>query len=684
LGNLGIAYRPMGQYAKAIEYYEQALAIARDISDRQGEGNQLGNLGIAYFSMGQYATAIEYYEQALAIARNIGDRQGEGNSLGNLGIAYRNLGQYATAIEYYGQALAIARDIGDRQGEGIHLGNLGIAYRLMGQYATAIEYYEQAIAVVETLRAELGVGEFKSSFAAENMSPYQGMIIALIKLSRFEEAFHYAQRAKARTFLDQVGNARIDPRATDNPELVEQEQTLLAEIRALEAVLSGRSSFESLDVTRGGGPPPLSDEQQAEVQARLNQAYREYERTLAQIKLSNPEYASLRAVQASTLITVQQTLPPDVTLVEYYVVSDTQTLAFVVTQDSFHTEAISVTRDSLSLATSQFFTETQTTLSTVPASLQALYDALIAPIEPYLTSERILIAPHDLLHYVPFAALHDGEHYLIEQHALVQLPSASILPFILEKARREGSGGPPLILGDPDGSLPFGRREAQAVAELYDTTAHLGQAALEQLVWEQGPDAAILHLATHGAYNEQSPLFSRILLAAGAGEQYDGVLEVHEVYNLDLSNTTLVVLSACETRLGERSAGDEIVGLNRAFIYAGTPSVLASLWSVEDEATMELMVAFYDYVENQGYSKGEALRQAQLDLLQNPNTAHPYYWAGFVLTGDAGDPGPGTTETPTPSGEDDSGGGLCPGAALPLTLAAIVGTLVITRRNRVG
>ncbi len=475
------------------------------------------------------------------------------------------------------------------------------------------------------------------------------MIIALVKLSRFEEALHYAQRAKARTFLDQVGNARIDPRATNNPELVEQEQTLLTDIRALEAVLSRLNSFDTLNDTSGGEPPPLSDEQKAEVQVHLNEAYREYDHLLFRIKLNNPEYASLRAVQASTLITVQQTLLPDVTLVEYYVVSDTQTLAFVVTQDSFHTEVISVTRDSLSLAINQFFTETQTALSGIPTSLQSLYDALIAPIEPYLTNQQLLIAPHDVLHYIPFAALHDGERYLIEQHALVQLPSASILPFILEKARRESSGGSPLILGDPDGSLHFGRQETQAVAELYDTTAHLGQAALEQLVWEQGPDASILHLAAHGTYNEYAPLFSRILLAADTEEEYDGVLEVHEVYKLDLSNTDLVVLSACETRLGERSAGDEIVGLNRAFIYAGTPSVIASLWSVEDESTMELMVAFYDYVENKGYSKGEALRQAQLDLLQNPDTAHPYYWAGFVLTGDAGEPAPGTTEIPTPT-----------------------------------
>lgn len=127
-----------------------------------------------------------------------------------------------------------------------------------------------------------------------------------------------------------------------------------------------------------------------------------------------------------------------------------------------------------------------------------------------------------------------------------------------------------------------------------------------------------------------------MLLAPDAEEKHDGYLEVHEVYNLDLHSADLVVLSACQTNLGERSAGDEIIGLNRTFIYAGTPSVLATLWSVEDAATKDLMVAFYSYL-NEGYAKGEALRQAQMDVLRNPETAHPYYWAGFVLTGDVGE-----------------------------------------------
>jgi tetratricopeptide (TPR) repeat protein len=147
LGNLGIAYDSLGDYPKAIKYHEQALLISIEIGHRQGEGNRLGNLGNAYASLGDYHKAIEYYEQALLISIEIGHRQGEGNRLGNLGSAYASLGDYHKAIDYYEQALLISIEIGDRQGEGNRLGNLGTAYLSLGDYHKAIEYYEQALLI---------------------------------------------------------------------------------------------------------------------------------------------------------------------------------------------------------------------------------------------------------------------------------------------------------------------------------------------------------------------------------------------------------------------------------------------------------------------------------------------------------------------------------------------------------
>ena len=175
--------------------------------------------------------------------------------------------------------------------------------------------------------------------------------------------------------------------------------------------------------------------------------------------------------------------------------------------------------------------------------------------------------------------------------------------------------------------------EAASIAQLYGTQPLLGSAATKTALRAQAPSAPMLHLATHAELNERSPLFSRLLLAPDG--QDDGSLTVQDVFELNLASADLVVLSACETQLGAQSRGDDLVGLTRAFIYAGTPSFIASLWSVDDQATAVLMTAFYRHLRG-GASKAEALQRAQAETrAQYP---HPYYWAAFVLTGDPGTP----------------------------------------------
>ncbi|WP_017711118.1 tetratricopeptide repeat protein [Prochlorothrix hollandica] len=198
LGNLGIAYLSLGQYQRAIDYYEQYLAIAREIGDRQGEANSLGNLGIAYFSLGQYQRAIDYHEQSLAIAREIGDRQGEAASLGSLGIAYDSLGQYQRAIDYHEQSLAIKREIGDRQGEANSLGNLGIAYFSLGQYQRAIDYHEQSLAI----KREIGDRQGEANSLGNLGNAYDS-------LGQYQRAidYHEQQLAIAREIGDRQGEA---------------------------------------------------------------------------------------------------------------------------------------------------------------------------------------------------------------------------------------------------------------------------------------------------------------------------------------------------------------------------------------------------------------------------------------------------------------------------------------------
>jgi tetratricopeptide (TPR) repeat protein len=206
LGNLGLAYYNLGEYRRAIEYHEQHLAIAREIGERLGEGHALGNLGIAYFSLGEYRRAIEYHEKRLTIAREIGERRGEGHALGNLGNAYYSLGEYPRAIEYHEQRLQIAREIGDRQGEGAALGNLGLAYRSLGDYRRAIEYYEQHLKIAREIGDRQGEGN-----ALGNLG------IAYHSLGEYRRAIEYYQQQL--TITREIGDRQGEAHALFNMSL---------------------------------------------------------------------------------------------------------------------------------------------------------------------------------------------------------------------------------------------------------------------------------------------------------------------------------------------------------------------------------------------------------------------------------------------------------------------------------
>jgi len=199
LGNLGVAYDSLGQYPQAIDYYEQRLAIAREIGNLRGEGIALGNLGNVYYNLGQYPQSIDYSEQSLAIARKVGDRDGEGTALGNLGVVYRSLGQYPQAIDYSGRSLAIAREIGDRAGEGSALVNLGVVYLSLGQYPQAIDSYEQSLAIVREIGDRDGEG-----FALGNLCA------VYLSLGQYPQAIDYSEQslAIAREIGDRDGEGR--------------------------------------------------------------------------------------------------------------------------------------------------------------------------------------------------------------------------------------------------------------------------------------------------------------------------------------------------------------------------------------------------------------------------------------------------------------------------------------------
>jgi CHAT domain-containing protein len=265
--------------------------------------------------------------------------------------------------------------------------------------------------------------------------------------------------------------------------------------------------------------------------------------------------------------------------------------------------------------------------------LSSLYGELIEPLEPLLdeavdptsdgtgASRKLVIVPHGLLHRVPFHALFDGGSYLLERFEVSYAPSAKVYS-LCEKRIPQGFDKT-LVLSVADPSIPAVTEEAQAVVRHLPAAELLSdrQATVEALR-SKAPGCGILHLACHGMFRVDNPMFSALKL-------YDGWLAASDVIRLDLAGA-LVTLSACESGRNEVFAGDELMGLTRAFLGAGATTLVASLWLVQDETTAELMAMWYEHLRK-GVGRAAALRNAQLALKER--WSHPYYWAPFVLIG---------------------------------------------------
>jgi CHAT domain-containing protein len=265
------------------------------------------------------------------------------------------------------------------------------------------------------------------------------------------------------------------------------------------------------------------------------------------------------------------------------------------------------------------------------AMSRALYARLVQPLDAAIAGKSLVIVPHGVLHYLPFHALQNSEgQFLIDQHAVRFVPSASVLSLIRPSTAKSGPnllaiGNPDL--GNPKLDLEYSETEVRGLAGMYgDSRVLLRRDATESAFKKAGGVFQRIHFATHGMFKAESPLESGLYLAKDADN--DGALTVGELYSLSLT-ADLVTLSACETGLGKISNGDDVVGLARGFLYAGARSIVSSLWSVDDKATSELMQAFYRNLASM--PKHEALRQAQIQARKD--FAHPFYWAAFQLTG---------------------------------------------------
>ncbi len=627
LNNIGGVYLSIGQPEEALKFYNQALPILQEVGDRRGEATILSNIGLVYDSIGQPEEALKFFNQALPILQEVGDRRGEAATLNNIGAVYQGIGQPEEALKFFNQALPIMREVGDRSGEAATLSNIGFLHESQGNAQQAISFYQQSIDVTESIQGEIKVEELKASFASQQINEYARLINLLWEKGDYKSAFNYAERAKARTFLDQFANGRVNIRRGAEPKLLEREQTLKGEITALS---------KSLIELRNRPKNQWDTSTIEELEARRDARQKDYQDLLTQLKLQSPEVAALKTVDVASLSEIQSLLDPDTTLIEYFVTEE-RTLAFIITRNSFNTVSLNNASPAAIQQQLDLFLDFPNPYpdDSHPPQLQQLHQWLIKPLQPYLQTPKLAIVPHSLLHYLPWAALTDGNGYLSEEYILSTLPSASILRFLPDKRKTDSKSL--LALGNPvTPDLPplrHAQAEVEGIAPLFNATPLIRERATESALKTGVEAAGIVHLAAHGEYNPINALFSTIHLTEDS--RNDGKFQVHEIYNdLDLNQATnLVVLSACDTNKGQLSGGDDIVGLNRALLFAGTPTVIASLWNVDDAATGILMKQFYSYLQ-EDMDKAKALQKAQSWLRQeHPEYAHPYFWSAFSLTG---------------------------------------------------
>jgi CHAT domain-containing protein len=387
-------------------------------------------------------------------------------------------------------------------------------------------------------------------------------------------------------------------------------------------------------------PPPEQRRQAFELFSKeLTEAEHAYEVFLDDLLKSEPAYANARALSIPTTTDLQQQLAPDTALIEYVLAHD-QLIIFVLTSAGLHAKEVPVKSADLQ-AKVELLRELMLRKNTSEWELPSvsLYQSLIEPIAAagWLHGvNRLYIVPHSILHYLPFAALLNTTgrtgRALIDDYTLAYLPAAAAL---VQPNNSSGLNQSMLAMAPANTRLIYTQQESQSVSQYFPKQHKvlLGNQATESSFKRLAGQYDVIHLATHGYFNKLNPLLSGVMLEPDAQE--DGRMEVHEILELKL-NAKLVTLSACDTALGsgyfaEVPAGDDLVGLTRAFLYAGTPSVLASLWEVNDRSAVSLMRDFYGRLRTT--DKVTALAMTQRDLRRHGAYRHPYYWSGFVLVG---------------------------------------------------
>ncbi|MEG3850013.1 CHAT domain-containing protein [Microcoleus sp. herbarium19] len=686
LHNIGSVYL-LRDPRKALEYYSQSLPLSRAVGDRSEEARTLNNIGLVYDLLGDPHKALEYYSQSLPLRRAVGDRSGEAATLNNSGLVYSALGDKQKALEYYSQSLRLNRAVGNRSVEAVNLLNMAYVKRDRNNLPEALKDIESSIEIIENLRTKIASPELRSSYFATVQEYYEFYIDLLMQLHKTNpksgydrQALEASERSRARSLLELLQESNANIREGISPDLLQQEKNLQQQLDATEK--------RRIELVSSPNPNPNLVEA---IDKKRRELLQQYQQNQTQIRSTSPRYAALTQPQPLTLPEIQKQILDENTILLQYSLGEYRSYLWVVTSTGITSyelpkradieTAARTFRDSV---THPRYRERPKRVADASAALSQL---ILQPAAAQLGQKRLLIVPDGVLHYTPFAALsltqaaaENASNFLIARNEIITLPSASTLGILRQNyADRKPPSRTLAILADPVFSLddervkgtvtqatteklesnnlglsrssrasnmswppkrlPFTRKEADIILSLVPSVARTQQfdfAATRATATDGNlANYQIVHFATHGIANSQNPELSGILMSMvdDKGNLVNGFLRLTDIFNLKLA-ADLVVLSACQTGLGQNIQGEGMVGLTRGFMYAGAQRVGVSLWNVDDEGTSVLMQKFYQKMLQEKLAPAAALRAAQMELMSQEKWKSPNNRAAFMLQGE--------------------------------------------------
>ncbi len=664
LNNIGVIYRKKGLQAgksedllKALTAFEESLFISRQIQEKKVEVQCLNNMGTVYTDLNKYSEALRYMFMGLEIAQGLRDEEEIATILLNMGTVHAKQGRFEQAAEVFDKAIELAYQINEKSILWEAHAKAGLVFKEMNNFGAALDHFNKSIELIEDIRSKIHLEELKASYfgSDERIDSYYNLVDLFYHMSQeypdqnhLKHAFETMEKAKARVFLDRLELSRIEFGRDVNPDLLDKEDELMGEISNINAAL-----------IKSG----LDQEQKQELLNKLDEFEQELETLNRKIRLNSPSYANLKYPQSVSFEEAQASLPDGSTAYFAYCIGKDCSYAFVITRDKIKVFPLPPAdmlredvKDYLQIITDK------NRLNFKPGF--ELFSLLVQPGLDYGV-KRIIFIPDDILHFLPFETLltqKDNLRWLVQDYRVSYVPSITSYREILLRKKGKNREKDILSFGNPDfgehegiknsfanlsrdetrddfrlNPLKYSQLEVDKISALFKKNRrdiYTKEKATETTLKRTAlMDYKIVHFATHGLIDNRNPARSSIVLSLGDQASEDGFLQMREVFDLKL-DADLVTLSACQTGLGQFIKGEGIEGINRAFFFAGASSVLMSPWAVNDQASYQFMQRFYTHLRSAD-SIVDALRKSKIEMINSEALSHPFYWAGFVVSGKA-------------------------------------------------